>query len=185
MAGKRIVKQPLPTFSDQLRRAIWRFCWLLFFRASPVPLFYWRVIILRAFGGNIAGSAKPYPSAKIWAPWNLVMERQTCLAPGVECYNVGLVTLRSGVTVSQQAFLCTASHDPHDPQFALVVGSIEIDSGAWIGAQAFVGPGTFVGRDAVVAARAVVVRDVPENVIVGGNPATVIGQRYVECPLRS
>ena len=106
------------------------------------------------------------------------MEGQSCLGPGVDCYSAGPIILRQGATVSQRAVLCTAGHDPRDPTFALRVGAIVIGEGAWVAMEAFVGPGVTVGKNAVVAARAVVVRDVSNNVVVAGNPAKIVGQRY-------
>jgi putative colanic acid biosynthesis acetyltransferase WcaF len=84
------------------------------------------------------------------------------------------------VTVSQYAFLCTATHDYEDPDFRLITKPIEIGDYAWIGARAFVGPGVSVGEGAVVGATASVYRNVPEWTVVGGNPAKVIKQRIMK-----
>ena len=54
---------------------------------------------------------------------------------------------------------------------------ISIGDEVWICADAFVGPGVTVSDRAVVGARAVVVKDVEEDEIVGGNPAKIIGKR--------
>lgn len=51
---------------------------------------------------------------------------------------------------------------------------VEIGDRAWIGGQAVINPGVTIGDDVVVAAGAVVVEDVPDNVVVGGNPAEII-----------
>lgn len=45
---------------------------------------------------------------------------------------------------------------------------------AWIGVGASVMPGVTIGENAIVAANAVVTKDVPDNMIVGGEPARVI-----------
>lgn len=52
--------------------------------------------------------------------------------------------------------------------------AVEVGDRAWIGGQAVLNPGVTIGDDVVVAAGAVVVDDVPDNVVVGGNPARVI-----------
>lgn len=49
-----------------------------------------------------------------------------------------------------------------------------IKRNAWIGASAIILPGVTVGENAIVAAGAVVTKDVPDNMIVGGNPAREI-----------
>jgi putative colanic acid biosynthesis acetyltransferase WcaF len=167
-----------PDLWDKVRRWVWGVAWLLLYRPTTVPLHRWRVGVLRLFGAHIESGARPYPTARIWAPWNLTMERKSCLGPGVECYSVAPIVLRSGAIVSQRAVLCSAGHDPHDPAFPLVVGAIQIGAGAWVAMDAFVGPGITIGKDAVVAARAVVVRNVRDNLIVAGNPAKEVGSRY-------
>ena len=128
-------------------------------------------MVLRMFGARIEGPVYPYPTARIWAPWNLEMRAGSCLAGEVDCYNVERVTLGEGVTVSQKSYLCTASHDFDDPAFPLTGGPITIGARAWVAADAFVGPGVKIGNRAVVLARAVVVRDVAPGMVVGGNPA--------------
>jgi maltose O-acetyltransferase len=52
--------------------------------------------------------------------------------------------------------------------------AVEIGDRAWIGGQAVLNPGITIGDDVVVAAGSVVVEDVPDSVVVGGNPAEVI-----------
>lgn len=58
--------------------------------------------------------------------------------------------------------------------------SIHIGKDAWLGAKAMVLPGVTIGDGAIVAAAAVVTKDVPANAIVAGIPAKVVGQRSVD-----
>ena len=166
-----------PRTHDRLRRLVWQCAWLLLFRPSPIPFHGWRRGMLRLFGASVGARAHPYPSARIWAPWNLTMEEGSCLGLASECYNVAPVILRRDAIVSQRAYLCTASHDMDAPDFALTASAIEIGPGAWVAADAFVGPGVKLGADAVAAARAVVVRDVAPATVVAGNPAREIRAR--------
>lgn len=163
--------------TNKVGRVAWGLVYWILFRPSPVPLHFWRRLLLRGFGGRIAGNAKVYPSARIWAPWNLTMERGSCLGPEVYCYSVGQVLLGVDTTVSFRTFLCTASHDIHDPARSLVVGPIRLERGAYVFADAFIGMNVTVGGGAVVAARAVVVRDVAAGDVVAGNPCRVVGTR--------
>lgn len=172
-----VTPHPPPGLADRTRRLLWKITWTLLARPTPVPFHGWRRLLLRLFGARIGKGAVVYPSAKIWAPWNLTLADGSCLAEGVDCYNVARITLGAGAIVSQRAFLCSASHDPHRADFPLITGPIDIGAKAWIAAEAFVGPGVAIASHAVVAARAVVVRSVPEDKIVGGNPAKVIGHR--------
>lgn len=130
----------------------------------------------------MSASARAYPKARIWAPWNLVMEEETCLGDDVDCYTMDKVVLRSHATVSQYAFLCTGTHDYQDLSLPLVTAPIEIKAHAWVTADVFVGPGVTVGEGAVIAARSSVYNDVEPWVIVAGNPAKMIKKRELYEP---
>jgi putative colanic acid biosynthesis acetyltransferase WcaF len=134
-------------------------------------------MILRLFGARIAAGVHPYPSAKIWAPWNLTMEVSSCLSDHVDCYSVAPITIGAFATVSQYSYLCSASHDYRVPTLPLVIAPIVIEADAWIAAAAFVGPGVRVGEGAIVGARATVTRDVAPWTMVAGSPAILRGRR--------
>lgn len=159
---------------NQVMRFLWQIVWLFAYRPSPRALHSWRRMLLRMFGAVISSGAHPYPSATIWAPWNLTMRQGSCLGDYVRCYSVDRITLECHATVSQYAFLCTASHDYRLNGMPLVTAPITIGSGAWVAADAFIGPGVRVGERAVVGARASVFRDVDPWTVVGGNPARLI-----------
>jgi putative colanic acid biosynthesis acetyltransferase WcaF len=174
-ARKPMSVRPDPRALDRLRRAIWKFVWAVLYRPTPAFFFAWRRVLLRLFGAKVGAGAHPYPAARIWAPWNLVMGEASCLANRVNCYSVDRVILGKNVVISEDAYLCAASHDFRDPDFPLITAPIEIKEEVWVAAGAFIGPGVTVGTRAVVGARAVVMRNVDANVIVVGNPAKAIG----------
>lgn len=165
------------SLSNRAGRMLWGAVYSILFRPSPRVAHAWRRWILRLFGAKIAGNAHIYPSARIFCPWNLVMSDYSCLADRVDCYSVGMIRLGIHATVSQDAALCTATHDYTDPAFELVVRPIEIGDYAWVGARAFVGPGVHLGEGAIAGACSAVFRDVPAWWIVGGNPAKKIKDR--------
>jgi putative colanic acid biosynthesis acetyltransferase WcaF len=165
--------------ANRIARASWEIVRLVLYRPSPTPAFAWRRMLLRLFGARIGEGAHPYPSSKIWAPWNLTMGEHSCLAQDVDCYSVAPITIGPFVVVSQYAFLCTATHDFRAAGFPLRTKPITLEAKSWVAAGAFIGPGVTVGQGAVVGARAVVVQAVAPYAIVAGNPARVIGVRTV------
>jgi putative colanic acid biosynthesis acetyltransferase WcaF len=167
------------SLSNRAARAIWNVVWLLLVRPMPgKPGFHtWTRLWLRVFGARLASSAIVHPSVRVWAPWNLDMGVGACIGPHVDCYDVAPIRIGDHVTVSQRAFLCSASHDIDDPEFLLVSAPIRLEDRAWVAAEAYVGPGVTLGTGAVAAARAVVVKDVAAWDVVGGNPARVISRR--------
>ena len=164
----------------QVIRLAWGVVWPLATWFLPRSLgMPWKRMWLRLFGAKIAKTANVYSSAKIYYPANLVMEEYSCIASGVDCYNVAPVIIGEQSTVSQGAYLCTASHDISDPKNHLVTKPIAIEGQAWIAAEAFVGMGVTIGEGAVVGARAAVFKDVEPWTVVGGNPARVIKRREI------
>jgi putative colanic acid biosynthesis acetyltransferase WcaF len=170
------------SFRNKLGRLLWGLVWTMLFRVSPRSTHFWRRSLLRLFGARISPSAHIYPTVRIFAPWNVTMGDFSCLGDRVDCYSVGPICIGQHATVSQDAALCTATHDYRDVAFPLVVRPIEIANYAWVAARAFVGPGVRVGEGAVVGACCVVLRDVPAWWVVGGNPAQKIRERQMRCP---
>jgi len=169
-------KSELP-FWNRVGRALWGIVWLLLFRPSPRPLHVWRVMLLRVFGARIGRGVRVYPSARVYAPWNLRMGDYSILGDYVNCYCVGLVEIGSHTVVSQYSFLCSATHDYEDVGFFLIVAPVRIGGKCWIAADAFIGPGVTVGEGAVVGARSSVFKDVEPWQVVGGCPAKVLKKR--------
>ena len=152
--------------------------WLLLFRPSPVVLHGWRRTLLRLFGARIAKGARIYPTVKIYAPWNLEMGPVSCLAQGVDCYNVAPISLGPHALASQRAFLCTASHDIDDPvAMPLIGGPIILDAYSWATSEVFIAPGVRLHEGAVALARSVVTKDVSAWTVVAGNPAKFVRLR--------
>ena len=152
---------------------------MLAFRWTPSWLFSWRRLVLQLFGAQLEHGARVYPSARIWAPWNLRMAAGSCLGPEVYCYCVAPVTIGQDVTVSFRTFLCAASHDIDSADRRLVSGPVVIERGAYVFADAFIGMNVTIGEGAVVGARAVVVHDVRPYMVVAGNPAREIRERRI------
>ncbi len=162
---------------NKLLRAMWSLVSALLYRPTPMLLHGWRRALLRLFGAQIGRGAHPCPKARIWAPWNLTMADDSCLANDVDCYCVAPVRLGVHSTVSQYSYLCAASHDYRERSMPMVAAPITIAAEAWVGADVFVGPGVTIGEGAVVGARSTVIADVDPWSVVAGSPPRRIGAR--------
>jgi putative colanic acid biosynthesis acetyltransferase WcaF len=168
-----------------LLRGLWGVVWSLLFRPSPRILHGWRRMLLRLFGARIAPGAKIYPSAKVWAPWNLSMEKGAVIGPDVDCYCVAPISIGEQSTVSQYSYLCAATHDFEHPDFPLVAKAIVIENQVWVAADVFVGPGVRIGEGAVVGARSTVASDLPPWQVCVGSPARPRRERIIKSPEKS
>lgn len=162
---------------DRIKRQIWNLCWLLLYRLSPRPFHGWRAMVLKAFGAHMGPNCHFYPGARIWAPWNLYCADQVTAGDGAEIYNPAPIQFGSHAIVSQDAYVCGATHDYDDPDFPLLAYSMHIGAYAWICARASVSPGVHVGEGAVLGLGSVATRDLEPWSVYAGVPAVKVKDR--------
>lgn len=166
------VPPPSPhSFKHRAGRALWGLVQGTLFRMSPRPLHRWRNLLLRVFGAKLHPTARVYPRARVWAPWNLGMAAHATIADDVDVYAVDTIRLGERTIVSQYSYLCGATHDFEDDRRPLVPMPIELGDRVWIAADVFVGPGVTVGTGSVVGARSSVFKDLPPGMVCTGSPA--------------
>lgn len=153
------------------KEGLWSLLKIPFF-LFPLPLpSALRVGLLRVFGARLGEGIIIRSGVDISFPWRLSAGNHVWIGTGVRLLTLGSISLGSHVCLSQEAFLCTGSHDHRSADFNLIVEPIRIEDRCWIAARAFVGPGVSVGAGAVVAAGAVVVKNVDPGAVMAGNPA--------------
>ena len=169
--------RPAFTFSDRLRRLAWNICRILLYRPSPRPFHAWRAFLLRTFGATMGPNCHFYPASRVWAPWNLVCADQVTAADGVEIYNPAPVHMGSHAILSQDAFLCGATHDYDDPAFPLIAYAMRIEAYAWVCARASVAPGVNLAEGAVLGLGSVATRNLEAWTVYAGTPAVKVKDR--------
>jgi acetyltransferase-like isoleucine patch superfamily enzyme len=120
-------------------------------------------------------------STTVFAPFYTNFGRFTQLGKNVfinhacSFLDMGGITIEDEVLLGPRVNLVTENHplNPADRR-ALICKPIVIKRNAWIGAAATILPGVTIGENAVIAAGAVVSKDVPANTIAGGVPAKII-----------
>lgn len=169
------------TVRNKIARLAWNAFAIFFFRLFAGPVFrYYRSAVLRLWGAKVGRRCAIAASVRIWAPWNLEVGDYVAIGPRADVYNVAKITMGSNITVSQDSYLCTASHDISKLKKPLKTNPIELCDSTWIGARAIILPGVTIGEGAVVAAGAVVTKDVEHWTVVGGNPARVLKKRCLD-----
>lgn len=147
--------------------------------ASWLPGSGWRVRLLRAFGAQVGTGVVLKPGVRIKFPWRLRIGDHSWVGEDVWIDNLGEVTVADHVCISQGAYLCTGNHNWSRETFDLVVQSITVETGAWIGAKSIVGPGTRIQEGVVLTAGSVANGTLDCYTIYRGNKAVAVGQRRI------
>ncbi|HEY3988384.1 MAG TPA: putative colanic acid biosynthesis acetyltransferase [Acidobacteriaceae bacterium] len=169
--------RPAFSISVRMRRFAWNIVRTLLYRPSPRPFHGWRALLLCAFGAKMGPHCHFYPRSKVWAPWNLICADQVTAADGAEIYNPSPVTLGSHAILSQDSYLCGATHDHDDPAFPLLAYAMEVGAYAWVCARASVAPGVNLGEGAVLGLGSVATRDLEPWTVYAGVPAVKVKAR--------
>ncbi|WP_143708834.1 DapH/DapD/GlmU-related protein [[Flexibacter] sp. ATCC 35208] len=102
---------------------------------------------------------------------------------GVRAHVRGPLIIGENVMMGPEVIILTRNHKyddlsiPMNMQQGSVVKPVEIKDDVWIGTRVIILPGVTIGTGAIIAAGAVVTKNVPDYAIVGGNPAKIIKYR--------
>ncbi|WP_057937776.1 DapH/DapD/GlmU-related protein [Algoriphagus resistens] len=106
---------------------------------------------------------------------NISLGKQVFINHLCSMLDLGGITIEDGVMIGPRVNLISENH-PVNPRHrnTLVPGAVLIEKNAWIGAASTILPGITVGENSVVAAGALVTKDVPAHSLVAGVPAKII-----------
>ena len=149
----------------------------LLFYVGAVPSRLLRHGAYRALGMQLAESAVVHRGAEIHAPENISVGPSSII--GFEAILDGRsgITIGANVNLSSEVAIWTQQHDLNHPGFGATGAPVVVEDRAWLSFRTTVLPGVRIGEGAVVAAGAVVTRDVEPYSVVAGIPATEIAQR--------
>lgn len=140
------------------RGLLWQACWFacqnLVFAAWWCPRRL-RPVLLRWFGASIGSRVFIRHRVRVLWPWKLSIGDDTWIGEGAWLLNLEPISIAHDVCISQEALLCTGSHDARSPSFGYRNAPISVAAGAWIAARATVLPGVRVDTDEVVPAGSV------------------------------
>lgn len=156
-------------------RIAFQMIWIRFF--CKIPSKHLRIWIMNRYDGVDIAKHVPIYSGLQWWKGPFVVEEGSTI--GFDCH----IDCRRGVHIGKRVCMATGvkiwtlHHDYNDIHFKCVGGPVYIGDFSWICSYSIILPGVTIGKGAVVAAGAVVTKDVAPYTIVGGVPAKVIGRR--------
>ncbi len=154
---------------------------------AALPSMHLRNLILRSlYGLNLHKGAVLMGRFDLRRPRRIHIGRGTVVGDRCELDGREGLSIGQNVNISSEVKIYTLQHDYRLPGFPNSGGPVTVEDYAWLSTRCTILPGVTVGRGAVVAAGAVVTKDVAPLTVVGGIPATVIAQRPPEalgyCP---
>ncbi len=180
-AGKPDLRQFSSTLSRG--RSFWvEGFWLLvqaLFVRSWLPGSTHRRWLLRWFGAQIGKGVVIKPGVRVKFPWRLTVGDYSWIGEGVWIDNLAPVEIGKHCCISQEAYLCTGSHDWSAPGFDLILKPIVLKDGVWVAARAVVGPGVTLEEGAVLALGSLATKDLERWGVFLGVPAKRIKERCI------
>lgn len=133
-------------------------------------------------GAKVGNNVYIYPGVHIYSPKGFTIGNNVTISSNVIITAAGTVNIGNNVLIGYGSKILSANHRIPD-EHGMIFGAghdfkpVVICDGAWIGANVVVLPGIRIGEGAVVAAGAVVTKNVDAYTIVGGVPIKVIRRR--------
>lgn len=137
-----------------------------------------RALFSQLIGAPVDESFGLFPPFYADCGKNIHIGKQVFINMGCKFQDQGGIYIGDGALIGHNVVLATLNHakSPKD-RGTMIPAPIHIGKHVWIGSNSTILPGVTIGDGAIVAAGAVVPKDVPENAIVGGVPATIL--RYL------
>ena len=154
--------------------------WLNLF--ANIPSHHMRRLIMRLYGARIGKGTSIHMGCRFYSLRKLKIGKDSIIGNGVFFDGRDNLTIGNHVSISSEVMIYNSEHDIHSDDFHHILEPVEIGDYVFIGPRAIILPGVKIGKGVVVAAGAVVTKDVAEFAVVGGVPALVIGERKNKDP---
>lgn len=147
---------------------------------GKVPLHCFRRFFYRLAGIKIGRGSTIHMGASFYNPLNIEIGEDTIVGEKSVLDGRALLKIGNHVAIASEVMIYNSEHDINDEFFKAKNERVIIEDYVFIGPRAIILPGVKIGRGAIVAAGAVVTKDVPPFAIVGGVPAKIIGERKLK-----
>ena len=155
--------------------------WLMILNwVTDCPIWAVRRFFFVVSGVKIGAGSKIHCGCRFFCPSGVQIGEGTIV--GYRAFLDGRAKLKIGdhVDIASEVMVYNSEHNIQSKDMRAIEEPVEIGDYVFIGPRAIILPGVKIGQGAVVAAGAVVTKDVPERAIVGGVPAKIIGERKLK-----
>ena len=142
-----------------------------------VPFAILRHGVFRFAGVKIGKGSKVHMGCRFFKPDNVSIGEDTIVGDNAFLDGRETLTIGNHVDIASQVLIYNSEHDLKSATFEAKSEAVTVEDYVFIGPRVIILPGVHIGKGAVVAAGAVVTKDVEPMVIVGGVPAKEISRR--------
>jgi acetyltransferase-like isoleucine patch superfamily enzyme len=164
-------------FLRSIRNFVVDFILFLLTVVGYIPIHFIRKAAYRLCGVTIGRGTSFHWRARFYRPSRLKVGNNSIIGNDAMLDARNGITIGDNVSLSMGVWVWTMEHDPQDPWYSATGGPVVIHDYAWVSCRVVILPGVTIGEGAVVAAGAVVTKDVPPYTVVGGVPAKFICER--------
>lgn len=165
---------------NRLKNIFLEFEIFLLHLVGKVPSHHFRRFFYRLAGIKIGKGSTIHTGARFYDPRNIVIGCDTIIGEDAVLDGRDKIIIGNHVDIASEVMIYNSEHDINSDDFRAINAPVIIEDYCFIGPRAIILPGVKIGKGAVVAAGAVVTKDVPSFSIVGGVPAKIIGERKLK-----
>jgi acetyltransferase-like isoleucine patch superfamily enzyme len=165
------------TIKQNLSKLLAASLYILCATIGLLPFHFLRRACLRVLGSTISKDVGLYRGFEVRSPWKLSIGSNSIIGHNALLDARSGLTIGENVNLSNEVMIWSLHHDYNDPDFAAVGSPVTIEDYVWLCSRCIILPGVTIGKGAVVAAGAVVHKNVLPYTVVGGIPAKVIATR--------
>lgn len=144
------------------------------------PIWFVRKIIFKLAGVKVGAGTTIHMGAKFFDPRGVKIGADTIVGDKAFLDGRDKLIIGDHVDIASEVMIYNSEHDINSEHFSAINAPVEIGDYVFIGPRSIILPGVKVGKGAIVAAGAVVTKDIPDFAIAGGVPAKVIGERKLK-----
>lgn len=167
---------------NRIRNILLEFEVFLLHLVGCIPSHCFRRFFYRLAGIKIGKGSTVHMGARFYNPKNISIGDDTVIGEGAILDGRDKLIIGSHVAVASEVMIYNSEHDINSEHFNPVNAKVIIEDYVFIGPRSIILPGVKIGRAAVIAASAVVNKDVPPYAVIGGVPAKIIGERRLKNP---
>lgn len=156
------------------------FVLLILHLVTWIPSHTVRNLIWKMVGVKIGRKSTLHTGVRVYDPRNIKVGEGTIIGFGSFLDGREKLEIGNHVDIASEVMIYNSEHDINSPEFAPISGPVIIEDYVFIGPRAIILPGVKIGMGAVVAAGAVVTKDIEPYSVVGGVPAKEITKRKLE-----